>query len=209
MLCIILLKLLILLEKGGLILKRYGMHKGLADREMRSGCSQRGGVGLERDCKLNFSGICLEPSRQYFHQHRGGSEHHTERTESWSNRSGIHFNSIKERLHRWGLLTEISAISWRVSTDKKVHLISLADHIRTMAVTSMKNVDVMLGIMKCSISRRMWLTKALVIHNIVYNCGIQKSWFQTGAGGGKNSKGEIEILLCKKRLGGSGLNNLI
>lgn len=63
--------------------------------------------------------------------------------------------------------------------------------------------------MKCSISRRMRLTKALVIHSIVYNCGIQKSWIQTGAGGGKISKGEIEILLCKKRLGEYGLNNLI
>lgn len=96
MLCIILLKLLILLEKWRLILKRYGMHKGLADREMRSGCSQKGGVGLGRDCNLNFSGICLESSRQYFHQHRGGSEHHTSRTESWRNRNGIHFNSIND-----------------------------------------------------------------------------------------------------------------
>lgn len=58
------------------------MHKGLAEKEMRSDTSQKGGVGLERDCKLNLSRICLKTSRQCFHQRRGDSEHHPSRIES-------------------------------------------------------------------------------------------------------------------------------
>lgn len=48
MLCTISLNVLIHLEEEGLIVKNYGMHKDLAEREMRSACSQRGGVGLAK-----------------------------------------------------------------------------------------------------------------------------------------------------------------
>lgn len=150
-------------------MKRYGMHKGLVETEMRSDTSQKGGVGLERDFKLNLPRICLKTCRQCFHQHRGSSEYHPSRTESWNNRNRINFNSINESLCRWELLTEISATNWGVCTDKKIHLISLDDHIRVMAVTRMKNAAVMFGLIKCSISRRMPLAKALLSpHKILY-----------------------------------------
>lgn len=98
-------------------------------------------------------GLTLGPVIQYFHQHRGNSEHHRGRTESWSKRSGITFNSINERL----------CVNWRISTDKDVYLFSLTDCINfKFAIINMKNADVMLGLTKCSISRSVQIAKELV-----------------------------------------------